>query len=191
MKKIWTATLSAVLVLALVGCGKAQLPAETTATTVETTTAEITTAETSAPIETAEPQITAAPSALQEIEALPTDPASALLTASPVGGNPTFYIFEEGLTYYVQVLGDPQTREVLSVSECVLSLPEGYADGRIVAASGGAGSGEILLTVLAKQDGETVCLVYLLYSDAVAVPQQIWVKREPVHVLADNGTVTL
>lgn len=176
MKRILAAVLTAALALAWVGCGKEQMPVETTDATASaaTTTAETTAAETTVPIETAEPQITVAPSSPREIEALPADPESAIITASPVGGNPTFYIFEAGLTYYVCMWNDSIQREPVSLSECVLALPEGYTDGRIAAASGGAGSGEVIFTVSAQKDGAVILLDYLFYCDDLADPVYIW-----------------
>ena len=83
---------------------------------------------------------------------------SAILTASPVGSNPKCYFFEEGLTYY------RYTHHDTTYYKCTLQLPDGYNNGRVIYASGGAGSGEMLITVTAMQNGEQVYLEYLLYS---------------------------
>ena len=58
--------------------------------------------------------------------------------------------------------------EVLIRKNCrkfVNSMNENYnSNGRVIYASGGAGSGEMLITVTAMQNGEQVYLEYLLYS---------------------------
>ena len=176
MQKLFAVILTVVLLLSLVGCVREQQPDETTAapTPAVTTTAETSITETTVPVETDAPQITAAPSVVETVDALPAAAETAILQAACVGGNPTFYVFEDGLTYYVQVLGDPAAREVTALSKCVLSLPEGYTDGKIVDAMGGAGSGEVIFTVSAQKGEASMLLDYLFYSDNLADPVYIW-----------------
>lgn len=158
------------LILLLGSCGK-EPPAQTTAVT----TTETTLPETTLPIETIAPEITAAPSVIEEIEALPADTEHALLTGAPVGGNPRFFVFEDDLTYYVRRYYDAANLDIVSYYKCELSLPSGYTDGEIIAVRAGAGSGEVILTVSANKDGESTYLDYLFYSDNLADPVYIWV----------------
>jgi len=131
--------------------------------------------ETALPAETEPLEIMADPSVVEAVDALPADPASAILTTQAVGGNPRFLLFEEGLTYYVVFYGDVYAENFLSIEKCTLSLPDGYTEGRIVSGTSGAGSGEVLLTAMAKRGGETVHLDYLFYCDNIAVPVAVWI----------------
>ena len=97
-------------------------------------------------------------SIIKEIDALPEDAFSAKIIASPVGGNPLYYVLEDSLTYY------RYDRWTDQYHECTLTLPEGFTDGRIVYACAGGGSGELDMAVEAKQGEETVYLNYFFYT---------------------------
>lgn len=152
-------------VLLFVSCGKA-LPAETIAAPV--TTAEEPLPKTERSVAEVDPAI------VETVDALPAPVEDAILSAHAVGGNPRFLLFEEGLTYYVVFYGDIYAQNFLSIEKCTLSLPKGCTDGKIVAGTSGAGSGEVLLQVTAKHGEENVYLDYLFYCDNIAVPVFVW-----------------
>lgn len=104
--------------------------------------------------ETEESYLEVAEPLAKEIEALPKEPEEAIMTTCAIGGNPVFYIFDEGLTYYVQNL------YYNTITEYTLELPEGYTDGKIVMATSGGGSGEIFLYVSADNGGVNEYLYY-------------------------------
>lgn len=108
------------------------------------------------------------------VDALPMDDAAALYEASPMGWDPTFFVFEDGLTFYMRryYAMDPDENRYMAT----VTLPEGYTDGRIVYISRGGGSGEIDFWVEAKKDGEVTYLNYYFscigYDSFVTFPQQ-------------------
>lgn len=177
MKKI---VLLLFLFLLLCGCGK-NPPAETTAALPVTTT-DCLLPVTTAPAETLGDDIAVEPVVTEAIEALPAPAENAIVTAHPVGGNPEFYVFEEGLSYYVRFYGDPYSLSVVSCTKCTLSLPEDCTNGRIVDGSGGAGSGEVILCVEALHGEKPVHLDYLFYCDNITVPVFVWEEAHtPIH----------
>ncbi len=111
---------------------------------------------------------------LTQVEKLPRSEAAALFSASPIGGNPTIYFFENDLSFYIRMYP-------LVDAECVyysgsLTLPEGFSGGRVVRASGGGGSGETFVTVCAEQDGRTVYLDYFInYNNEPFLPDFVYV----------------
>lgn len=94
-----------------------------------------------------------------EVDKLPSDASSAIMSGAPVGGNPAYFLFEEGLTYYRH----DQFRDEYHKFE--LCLPKGYSEGNIIFVDSGAGSGEVLMVVQALNEGETVYLECLFYPD--------------------------
>lgn len=77
---------------------------------------------------------------------------------TPVGNNPTFYVYDNSLTIYGFEIFSEQ------YSMCTLNLPEGYTDAEIASLSSGAGSGEVEMILTAKKNGETTYLSYLFYA---------------------------
>ncbi len=89
-----------------------------------------------------------------------TNPDAAIITASPVGGNPRIYVFEEGLTFTYT----SRSPVVNLGTQYTLKLPAGLTDGRIISAGSGAGSGELMIYVAARNgEGKTVYLSYYQY----------------------------
>lgn len=111
---------------------------------------------------------------LTQVEKLPRSEAAALFSASPVGGNPTIYFFENDLSFYIRMYPSVD-------AECIyysgnLTLPEGFSGGRVVRAAGGGGSGETFVTVCAEQDGRTVYLDYFInYNNEPFLPDFVYV----------------
>ncbi|MBQ8837596.1 MAG: hypothetical protein IJ002_08865 [Clostridia bacterium] len=131
---------------------------------------------TTVPVETTErvkEELTVEPSSVETVDALPAGTEAALLEGGPVGGLPRFYTFDEGLTYYVSELGNYDDLTSRKFSECKLSLPKGYENGKIVMLSGGGGSGEAFIEVEALRGGETVYLEYYFYCDNIATPLRV------------------
>jgi len=102
---------------------------------------------------------------LEKLEQLPFSMDYAILKGSPLGGTSTLYVWDMGLVFYV--IRQPSEADPTEYYRGTLDLPEGYTDGRIVSVGAGAGSGEILLTVMAEKDGATVALDYLGLSDSL------------------------
>lgn len=98
---------------------------------------------------------------------------AALFSASPVGGNPTFYIFEKGLIYYVNY---SDTGEAF---ECEICLPNGYDDGSIVYVSAGAGSGELTFIVEAESCIDKAYFEYVFLFEKDSLINSI---LTPIHV---------
>lgn len=123
---------------------------------------------TSTPAET-DPPVADIPSpdfrALEKLEQLPFSMDYAILKGSPLGGNPALYVWEMGLAYYV--VHQPSEADPAEYYRGTLTLPEGYTGGRIVSVGAGAGSGEIVITVVAEKDGATAALDYLGLSDSL------------------------
>ena len=86
-----------------------------------------------------------------------TNPDAAILTAAPVGGDPRIYVFEEGLTFTYT-----SRNPVVNLgTQYTLKLPAGLTDGRIISAGSGAGSGELMIYVAARNgEGKAVYLSY-------------------------------
>ncbi len=101
-----------------------------------------------------------APSGGMEVDDMPLS-QYARLTASPVGYNPMVYVYDDDMTFYMVHSAPGKITRYMSV----LRLPEGYEDGYIAYAEGGAGSGELFLYVTAKKDGEEALLAYYLLCD--------------------------
>lgn len=95
---------------------------------------------------------------IKEISVLPKNTDSARIIASPVGGNPIYYVFDDDLLYYRY---DHWTDQY---HECTLTLPEDITDGRIIHACAGGGSGELDMAVEAKHRNEPVFLNYFFYT---------------------------
>ncbi|MBQ2767695.1 MAG: leucine-rich repeat protein [Clostridia bacterium] len=88
-----------------------------------------------------------------------TDPEAAIFTAATVGGDPRIYVFEEGLTFTYTSRGQDNLG-----TQYTLKLPAGLTDGRIISAGSGAGSGELMIYVAARNgEGKTVYLSYYQY----------------------------
>lgn len=104
-------------------------------------------------------------SALEKLEQLPFSVDYAILKGSPLGGTSTLYVWEMGLAYYV--VHQPSEADPAEYYRGTLTLPEGYTGGRIISVGAGAGSGEIVMTVVAEKDGQDVALDYLGLSDSL------------------------
>ncbi len=104
--------------------------------------------------------LTIAPSGGMEVEDLPLSPYTRL-TVSPVGYNPTVYVYNDDMTFYMVYSSTGEFTRYMSV----LRLPDGYKNGYIAYAEGGAGSGELFLYVTAEKDGEDVLLAYYFLCD--------------------------
>lgn len=95
----------------------------------------------------------------ETVESLPADPVDALVSVSIIGGHTSFYVYSEGMTFYVErTTVDSEISKTYYVGE--LTLPEGYTDGKITDGYSGGGSGEAILVVSALKDGEDVKLAY-------------------------------
>ncbi len=105
-------------------------------------------------------KLTVAPSGGMEVENMPLT-QYARLTAFPVGYNPTVYVYNDDMTFYMVYSTPGDIKHYMSV----LRLPDGYENGYIVYAEGGAGSGELFLYVTAEKDGEDVLLAYFFLCD--------------------------
>jgi len=121
------------------------------------------------------PEITLTP-----VDALPKGAAEALFQASPIGWDPTFLVFEDGLTFYLRRYYGLDPEE--SCYKSTLTLPEGFSNGRLIHASRGGGSGEVDLLVKAENQGKEVYLWYFFrcsdYSTIVTPPQAAMVIPE-------------
>lgn len=101
-----------------------------------------------------------APSGGMEVENMPLS-QYARLTAHPVGYNPMVYVYDDDMTFYMVYSAPGKITQYMSV----LRLPDGYVDGYIAYAEGGAGSGELFLYVTAEKDGKEVLLAYFFLCD--------------------------
>ena len=93
-----------------------------------------------------------------ETNALPRSEESALYHAAPVGGNPRILFFDEGLVFYFRSNTVPGGEAQYWSGS--LTLPDGFAEGKVVHVTSGAGSGEIFVTVEAVRFGRTEYLSY-------------------------------
>ncbi len=96
-----------------------------------------------------------------------------LVEARAIMGNPTFLVYEKGLTYYVKQYTSALSDEY-TLKKYTLSLPAGYTDGVIISDGPGGGSGELGFLVSAKKDDRDVALWYLFYADRLAAPVEVW-----------------
>ena len=92
---------------------------------------------------------------------------AAILKGSPIGGDVTLYVLDIGLTYYV--VHQPADAETTDYYRGTLDLLDGYTNGRIVSVGPGAGSGEIVMTVVAEKDGSPAALDYLCLTDSMGL----------------------
>ncbi|MBQ8275677.1 MAG: hypothetical protein IJZ02_03505 [Clostridia bacterium] len=132
---------------------------------------------------------------VEEVEELPYNADIAFIEISAVGKNPTFYIFSEGMTYYVYDHINEQ------YYEGVLLLPDEYSAGTIVSAAAGGGSGEMNLYVLAHGDDVPSSLCYFFNreisrSEPVSVtvvdsfPEWEDFDTEPIHIPITDQTTS-
>ena len=105
-------------------------------------------------------KLAVAPSGGMEVEDMPLS-QYARLTAHPVGYNPMVYVYDDNMTFYMVYSAPGKITQYMSV----LRLPDGYVDGYIAYAEGGAGSGELFLYVTAAKDGKEVLLAYFFLCD--------------------------
>ena len=148
-----------IVTLILSGCGDESAESDTAPDTTVT--------------ETAVSELSVPKSQSKEIPKLPYDAEKAILTGAPVGGNPRYFKFGDGLTCYITDSYNKQTYE------CTLTLPGGYTDGNIVYISGGAGSGEVFIGVSTVHNGETLYLDYYFYAaGSLTDPVDVFVHDE-------------
>ena len=105
-------------------------------------------------------------SALEKLETSPLLEI-AILKESPIGGDVTLYVLDIGLTYYA--VHQPADAESADCYRGTLDLLDGYTNGRIVSVGPGAGSGEIVMTVVAEKDGSLAALDYLCLTDSMGL----------------------
>ncbi len=94
----------------------------------------------------------------EEIDGLPKARDAAIMSASPVGMDPSYFLFEPGMTFY------QYDRYLDSYHVCTLTLPEGFAGGSIISMTRGGGSGEINMIVKAERGDSTAYLDYYFYT---------------------------
>lgn len=94
----------------------------------------------------------------REIDRLPKARDEALISASPVGMNPSYFLFEPGMTFFQY----DKYRD--SYHECTLNLPEGFTGGSIISMTSGGGSGEMFMIVKAEHGDDTAYLDYYFYT---------------------------
>ena len=92
---------------------------------------------------------------------------AAILKGSPIGGDVTLYVLDIGLTYYA--VHQPADAESADCYRGTLDLLDGYTNGRIVSVGPGAGSGAIVMTVVAEKDGQAAALDYLCLTDSMSL----------------------
>ena len=112
-----------------------------------------------------------------EVNALPAPAEDARITSKLIGGSPIIYVFEDDMRFYLGYLNGKL--EISLVYDCMLSLPDGYTNGRIIDAGGRGGSGEFCIYVSAKTGDQTVVLGYLFASgEGAPQPHEIIVDNE-------------
>lgn len=96
---------------------------------------------------------------VSSVASLPNDVKSAIKSGHPVGGNPLYCTFENGLTFF--------RREWFydTVSEFRITLPAEWSDGNIIFIGSGAGSGEVHMMIEAVRNGKTEYMECAFYSD--------------------------
>lgn len=95
---------------------------------------------------------------LTQIDSLPKGDSEAIFKVSPIGWDPEFFVFDDGLTLYL--------RRYYS-HKCyitTLTLPEGFSDGQILHVSRGGGSDEVDILVKALNGTNEVYLNYYFSS---------------------------
>lgn len=112
-----------------------------------------------------------------EVNALPAPAEDARITSKLIGGSPLIYVFEDDMRFYLAYLNGKL--EISLVYDCMLSLPDGYTNGRIIDAGGRGGSGEFCIWVSAKNGDQTVVLGYQFDSgDEKLQPYEIFTDNE-------------
>ncbi len=112
-----------------------------------------------------------------EVNALPAPAEDARITAKLMGGSPLIYVFEDDMRFCLAYLNGKL--EISLVYDCLLSLPDGYTNGRIIDAGGRGGSGEFCIYVSAKNGDQTVVLGYQFDSgDEKLRPYEIFTDNE-------------
>ncbi len=94
----------------------------------------------------------------EEIDGLPKARDEAIMSASPVGMDPSYFLFEPGMTFC------QYDRYLDSYHVCTLTLPEGFTGGSIINMTRGGGSGEINMIVKAERGDSTAYLDYYFYT---------------------------
>lgn len=123
----------------------------------------------------------------EEIDRLPKARDEALISASPVGMNPSYFLFEPGMTFFQY----DKYRD--SYHECTLNLPEGFTGGSIISMTSGGGSGEMFMIVKAEHGDDTAYLDYYFYSgDESGGLDPLWVDYlDKVELTRLNELITL
>lgn len=102
---------------------------------------------------------------LTQIETLPYSEETAVFTASPVGGNPTIFFFDDSRTFYFRkYLSTNMDAEFFTGT---LTLPDGFTDAKLLHVTRGAGSGEIFVSIEAIYDGKKEYLTYGFFGTEV------------------------
>ena len=170
MKHIIAVLLALLLIASLAACHPdvPDTPAVTDPTATDPPTSENT--EQTDPPATDVPYLPIDPapgfSALEKLET-PYRWEAAILKGSPIGGDVTLYVLDIGLTYYA--VHQPADAESADCYRGTLDLLDGYTNGRIVSVGPGAGSGEIVITVVAEKDGQAVALDYFCLTDSMGL----------------------
>lgn len=116
---------------------------------------------------------------LTQIETLPYSEETAVFTASPVGGNPTIFFFDDSRTFYFRkYLSTNMDAEFFTGT---LTLPDGFTDAKLLHVTSGAGSGEIFVSIEAIYDGKKEYLTYGFFGteapSGVDVLDEVQVQR--------------
>lgn len=116
---------------------------------------------------------------LTQIETLPYSEKTAVFTASPVGGNPTIFFFDDSRTFYFRkYLSTNMDAEFFTGT---LTLPDGFTDAKLLHVTSGAGSGEIFVSIEAIYDGKKEYLTYGFFGteapSGVDVLDEVQVQR--------------
>ena len=116
---------------------------------------------------------------LTQIETLPYSEETAVFTASPVGGNPTIFFFDDSRTFYFRkYLSTNMDAEYFTGT---LTLPNGFTDAKLLHVTSGAGSGEIFVSIEAIYDGKKEYLTYGFFGteapSGVDVLDEVRVQR--------------
>ncbi len=113
--------------------------------------------------------VTVPPSLSADVGGLPFPEDSAKMSFTLVGGSPSIYVpGGKELSFYVVYWGKTPT-----YYESILMLPNGYENGEIIYASGGAGSGEYFMFVSAELEGKRVLLAYYYYAGGAPQPDEV------------------
>ena len=116
---------------------------------------------------------------MTQIETLPYSEETAVFTASPVGGNPTIFFFDDSRTFYFRkYLSTNMDAEFFTGT---LTLPDGFTDAKLLHVTRGAGSGEIFVSIEAIYDGKKEYLTYGFFGteapSGVDVLDEVRVQR--------------